>query len=627
MAKPAILVVDDDRSITSVLDRSLSDEFNVFTANSGQAALDILRRQEIAVILTDQRMPGLTGVQLLERAQKIQPNAVGILLSGYSDGVALARAINLGSVHAYIAKPWNHDELRQQLSDAIQKYQAIFQEHEGRHEPADIVAQAEAQITEVRRALDLLAARQVGAFLRADNGRLPTDGALAGEGLDQEYLDHLSDGFALLRGEGEILYANPSFERLLSLDGQIGMGAALLTVPHLNGCEKLVEALHSALHGRHARADFALTDPQGNRRCLEVAATPVPEGRGDYQAVLILRDQTERVQTLAYLGGLNKVAEAVIGTIDFKQMIRQALTACCEATAADAAIIYVLEADQQALALAGGDGLQPETLEFLGQNSRAVGQGQLGEVLAEGRPRAIPDLGQVQLTYPQVVQREGLVSAALAPLRDQNGISGVLGIYTRSLRLFTESDLQFLASIGSQVGLALDNARLLDRLQEEARTDGLTGLLNRRYFTELAEREYRRAQRYGSDLVVLMIDVDDFKEVNDTYGHAAGDRVLQAVAACLKAAGRSIDLIARYGGDEFVVLLVDCSEAEAEQIVQRMKSRVAAVRIPVGDGAIGAGVSVGRAAAALAGGESLHTLMEQADAAMYQAKAQPAASP
>ena len=120
----AILVVDDQVDNALAMSRSLSDLFHVFTAHSGAEALAIIAREEIAVILTDQRMPDLTGVELLERAKRIRPAALGLLCSAYFDRQALADALNLGTVRGFIHKPWRLEELRQRVSEVIQQYHA-----------------------------------------------------------------------------------------------------------------------------------------------------------------------------------------------------------------------------------------------------------------------------------------------------------------------------------------------------------------------------------------------------------------------------------------------------------------------------------------------------------------------
>jgi response regulator RpfG family c-di-GMP phosphodiesterase len=117
----ALLLVDDDIGIINVLRRTLNNEFTVSTANSGLEALEILKREEIAVILADQRMPGMTGVQLLEQARSIRPEALGILISAHSDE-AMLEALNLDTVRGFIQKPWDLDVLRARVKEVAQQY-------------------------------------------------------------------------------------------------------------------------------------------------------------------------------------------------------------------------------------------------------------------------------------------------------------------------------------------------------------------------------------------------------------------------------------------------------------------------------------------------------------------------
>ncbi|HEX5689375.1 MAG TPA: response regulator, partial [Roseiflexaceae bacterium] len=124
-AQPTILLVDDEEPTLETLNRALSDLFSITTATSCEQALDILARKEIAVIITDQRMPGLSGVQLLERARHIQPETLGILCSAYPDVSALSEALNLGTVRGFIAKPWRAAELRRRVSEVVRQYRPI----------------------------------------------------------------------------------------------------------------------------------------------------------------------------------------------------------------------------------------------------------------------------------------------------------------------------------------------------------------------------------------------------------------------------------------------------------------------------------------------------------------------
>lgn len=167
-SKPAILIVDDDVNVTRSLARSLRDQFTVFTANSAAEALELIANEDIAVVLTDQRMPGLTGVELLERAQHIRPDAVGIIISGYTDIVALVDAINLGTVRGYVPKPWDVAELRQRLENAVRTYRASFLNRELLHSSAEAITRMQDEIAELYRALDLVASGETSQLFLTD---------------------------------------------------------------------------------------------------------------------------------------------------------------------------------------------------------------------------------------------------------------------------------------------------------------------------------------------------------------------------------------------------------------------------------------------------------------------------
>ena len=174
--------------------------------------------------------------------------------------------------------------------------------------------------------------------------------------------------------------------------------------------------------------------------------------------------------------------------------------------------------------------------------------------------------------------------------------------------------VETLAQSASQVAVALRNAALLSEVEHLATRDGLTGLANRRLFEETLQREVARSHRRRAPLALLVLDVDHFKDVNDTVGHQAGDAVLSEVARAMVGNTKASDLPARYGGDEFMVLLPDCSRADALAVAERLRAAVAAevtavpVTVSAGVGAIPENAGNGE------------RLVAAADAALYAAK-------
>jgi diguanylate cyclase (GGDEF)-like protein len=157
-------------------------------------------------------------------------------------------------------------------------------------------------------------------------------------------------------------------------------------------------------------------------------------------------------------------------------------------------------------------------------------------------------------------------------------------------------------------------------LEQRAQTDALTGLNNRRHFYELAESELSRSRRYSAPMTLLMLDLDNFKSINDTHGHHAGDEVLQSFSqTCLKTL-REIDIIARIGGEEFVVLMPETSSEQALEAAERLRIALAESEVVAGQGErLHFTVSIGVACLS-AGDRNIDDVLKRADEAMYQAK-------
>jgi diguanylate cyclase (GGDEF)-like protein len=165
---------------------------------------------------------------------------------------------------------------------------------------------------------------------------------------------------------------------------------------------------------------------------------------------------------------------------------------------------------------------------------------------------------------------------------------------------------------------------LVDQFRQASRTDPKTGLVNGAAWSELAAKELARARRQRHGLAVLMVDLDNFKAVNDAHGHLAGDEVLRAVAATLSAEVRAYDAVGRFGGEEFVVLLSGVDTASATSAAERLRARIRALDVGVGGASgntriTGLTASVGCVASPTAAG-SVDELVGAADSALYEAK-------
>ncbi|MGZ4441412.1 MAG: diguanylate cyclase, partial [Gaiellaceae bacterium] len=186
---------------------------------------------------------------------------------------------------------------------------------------------------------------------------------------------------------------------------------------------------------------------------------------------------------------------------------------------------------------------------------------------------------------------EALVSI---PLIARAHLKGALNMYRQGDATFTDEEFELARRFGDAAALALDNAHVRARLEHQAQTDSLTGLYNHRYFHERLRSELRRASRVHDAVSVLMLDIDDFKRVNDVHGHGAGDEVLSALASELSQTVRGSDVVCRLGGEEFAVILPSCDEAAALGLAGRLTELLEEIDLdPAGKVTVSIGIAQG----------------------------------
>ncbi|MGI8758986.1 MAG: GGDEF domain-containing protein [Acidimicrobiales bacterium] len=241
------------------------------------------------------------------------------------------------------------------------------------------------------------------------------------------------------------------------------------------------------------------------------------------------------------------------------------------------------------------------------------GAGLAGWVAQHGEPARWP----AGPTTPVPPEPEGKTALAV-PLYAAGHLFGVVGLYGRT-RPFSADDLATVCDFARQAQASIDRTFAHEEARRLAITDGLTGLWNRRHLDLRCSEELDRAARFGEEFALVMIDLDDFNEVNNTYGHPAGDAVLVGVANRLSASTRQVDLVARYGGEEFLLLLPRTNGAGALEVVEKVRSAVTDHPIVTDAGPVRLTISIG-VACHPAHGTTVATLTAAADAALYQAK-------
>ena len=249
-----------------------------------------------------------------------------------------------------------------------------------------------------------------------------------------------------------------------------------------------------------------------------------------------------------------------------------------------------------------------------------AGDGIAGKVARTGESVVLTDVTDAPeyLAFWGEAPREGSFGAF--PICLQGTMLGILGVTRASSDPLTDAQIRLLGAISDQAALAIRHAQVVDELRSLSTTDELTNLANRRALSRRLEREIERARRFHHALSVVAIDIDFFKNLNDTCGHPTGDAALVAVAEHLQSSVRRIDTVARTGGEEFLVLLPETTTDEALLVAEKLRAQIAGHEIPGGTTQPLGHLTISLGVAQLLLDEDGATLLARADEALYAAK-------
>jgi len=261
-----------------------------------------------------------------------------------------------------------------------------------------------------------------------------------------------------------------------------------------------------------------------------------------------------------------------------------------------------------------------EYADLIKKRCIAPGDGVTGFALANRSPvnQLHPNLEFTDLSLPQSLFR----SMVALPLFKDDVLIGALSVYSAELDRYTDDHMRMLETVTRLASDALTNAMHHAETKSNALTDPLTGLPNPRYMALRFEQEAARARRTGRPFQVVMLDLDDFKAVNDTHGHKVGDKMLREVAQLIQDQLREYDFLARYAGDEFVAIVQEVGGTQVDELRRRIENAVARFSLHVrGDVRARVGISIGTATFD-ADGETLDQLLIVADKDMYRVKSE-----
>jgi diguanylate cyclase (GGDEF)-like protein len=289
---------------------------------------------------------------------------------------------------------------------------------------------------------------------------------------------------------------------------------------------------------------------------------------GVYEARTALEDiAAAQRETLA----LYALSQAVTGSLHLDEVCETVVESAFNIVPCASCVLFLPEEDNEYLRAHAAIGMNAR--HMLGSLAR-VGTYLTGRAYFRGEMARASFLADDLILRDVSDQWQPFRSTLVVPLMANGKAAGTLNLYAEGPNGFDADAQRVMRLLATQAGRAIDGALRYDAVRETANTDALTGLRNARFLREYLERELNRAGRDGTTLAVLNVDVDNFKPVNDRFGHARGDQTLLDIAEILRAHVRNYDLAARYAGDEFVLVLVRSQRAGAESIASKLQSAV-----------------------------------------------------
>ena len=427
--------------------------------------------------------------------------------------------------------------------------------------------------------------------------------------------------------DGSLTFFNDAFRRYFDSYGEIVVGHNALEVLPDDQRAMIQERIaHLSPSNPFTQLEYFVSMPSGETRWQ------LWTGRGNFddqgqliEIQIVGHDITDRKQAEITarqhnreLSALHVATAALLTTLDPEALLSRILDAAISAIpAATKGMIHLIAQDTGQLEMRASVGYTDPRIRRIRIPS-AVGY--VVKAVREHTPLLIhnlhDDLANVAGLYPEI---QDVQSTIVAPLIIKGQVFGALSLESTQISAFNESDLRLLVSFAATATAAIQNARLHAEVQKLAITDALTGLYNRRGLFELGQREVERSRRYKRPLVAIMMDIDHFKFINDYYGHAVGDQVLQTVAKRCSDNLRRIDILGRLGGDEFTFLLPETDMFTASGVAERVRNTVAERPVVTEETPISVSVSLGVARATSATPD-LDVLISRADAAMFVAK-------
>ena len=433
-------------------------------------------------------------------------------------------------------------------------------------------------------------------------------------------IENMNDGILVVDAKDRIADINPMAERILAASATSVLGQPISDV--LQSWGPLLKSIQET--GELQAEILSREDPP---RYHDLQVKSLFDGNKKFIGRLFaFRDITKYRQAENKLGYQNeelriieRINLAITDGPDIQQIIKTLHQQCNHVVPIDLFYVALYEEERSLITvpLHYEEGhYQTGTLQDINERP-----GTIGQVIRTRQTLYLEDsiLPVTGLLNPSLAVEKRARSYLGIPLMVRDKVVGVLSIQSYRPKAYREDQIHMLERISVHAAIAIENIRLYSEMQLLANIDELTGIYNYRGLLELGAREVERARRFSHPLSLLFFDVDDFRLFNNRYGHTTGNNVLQTVAQHARSVLRSVDVFARFGGDEFVALLPETDLAGAEVIAHRLSEEIAAASIQTSFGSLNVTVSIG-VASLVSNTPDLSALIERANQAERQAK-------
>ena len=592
MSKANILIVEDEQIVAMDIQNSLENcGFTIVgQTNRGEEAIQKAAELNPDLVMMDIGLKGeIDGIEAAMQIRE-QLNLPVIFLTAFADEATLERA-RLAEPYGYILKPFEERELVIVIEMALYKHDMEKKLRESENKFRSVIEQA-------------------------------------------------TDGIALLDRSGNIVEWNPALEKITGLKrtkivGQpiweitfqllpkVGKKAAT-TEDHALLWSAVIENGYSDMGSIIERE---IETSQGEHRTIQSNEFALKINQGTMAGVIVrditerrLLEQNERDQRLL-AEALLDTAMALNSTLQLDDILDRILDNVGKLVKYDSAMVLLVEGKSVRKIRYRNNRQNPSTQPVLGDiQANLINVPILNAIITTQKPWLSDDI-QKDARW-DVIAAPGMQrihSFICAPIVTRGNVVGLIDVVSAIPGFFTPLHTERIMAFATQAAVAFENARLFEQARHLSLIDPLTELYNMRYFQEFAKREFERIQRYDRTLSIAMIDIDHFKNVNDTYGHRFGDIALREISRRISNSVRSMDIVARYGGEEFIVLMPETNSDEAFQIAERIRLSVVDSQIEKENVKFSVSLSLGIAELSKKN-KNLEELMNCADQALYSAK-------